>query len=262
MRLDQTLVQVRERSFLDVMDLALIVVRNRFWPIAATSALGIAPWAVLNAWLTSPADQVEPSFTVLLSLMALEAPIATAPITILLGGMMFGDRPRAGRILRTMLRSIVPLVLFQVLLRGILLVVVVLAWLVPLRLPFLNEVILLERGPLGRVVGRASELTGDRTGELLGQWVAMLGFGGGFALSFWYVTEKIGAMFRNDSVWEQPDWAGVVGGRGVLGIWIAVAFFAVVRFLTYLDQRIRLEGWEVELRLRAAGAALEGEREA
>jgi hypothetical protein len=35
-----------------------------------------------------------------------------------------------------------------------------------------------------------------------------------------------------------------------------VAFFAVVRFLTYIDRRIRLEGWEVELRLRALGAAM------
>ena len=42
-----------------------------------------------------------------------------------------------------------------------------------------------------------------------------------------------------------------------LGIWIVVAFFGVVRFLTYIDQRIRTEGWEVELRLRAAGLALE-----
>ena len=47
------------------------------------------------------------------------------------------------------------------------------------------------------------------------------------------------------------------GGLAQVGTWIAIAFFGVVRFLTYIDQRIRLEGWEVELRLRAAGAALE-----
>ena len=34
------------------------------------------------------------------------------------------------------------------------------------------------------------------------------------------------------------------------GVWIAIAFFAVVRFLSYIDRRIRLEGWEIELRLR------------
>ena len=32
-----------------------------------------------------------------------------------------------------------------------------------------------------------------------------------------------------------------------LGVWIAIAYFAVVRFLSYIDRRIRLEGWEIEL---------------
>lgn len=261
MRLDQTLVQVRERSFLDVMDLALIVVRTRFWPIASTALLGIAPWAALNYWLTQSADESGRGVLYLV-LMAFEAPIATAPITILMGGMMFGARPKAGRILSTMLGSLVPLLLFQGLLRAIMLGSFLLAWLIPLRLPFLNEVIVLERGPWSRVIKRASELTGDRTGELLGQWIAMLAFGGGFALAFWFATNQIAAIFNREPVWEETDWSGVFGGRGVLGVWIAIAFFAVVRFLTYIDQRIRLEGWEVELRLRAAGAALDQEIEA
>ena len=37
------------------------------------------------------------------------------------------------------------------------------------------------------------------------------------------------------------------------GVWIAIAFFAVVRFLSYIDRRIRLEGWEIELRLKSVG---------
>ena len=35
--------------------------------------------------------------------------------------------------------------------------------------------------------------------------------------------------------------------------WLTAAFMTVVRFLNYLDTRIRHEGWEVELRLRAEG---------
>ena len=34
-------------------------------------------------------------------------------------------------------------------------------------------------------------------------------------------------------------------------------FSAVVRFLSYIDRRIRLEGWEIELRLKSVGRALE-----
>ncbi len=36
-----------------------------------------------------------------------------------------------------------------------------------------------------------------------------------------------------------------------VAMWLSGLFFAVFRFLSYLDSRIRLEGWEIELRLRA-----------
>ena len=38
-----------------------------------------------------------------------------------------------------------------------------------------------------------------------------------------------------------------------------IGFFALVRFLEYIDQRTRLEGWEIELRMRVLGAALKDE---
>ncbi len=39
-------------------------------------------------------------------------------------------------------------------------------------------------------------------------------------------------------------------------MWIVGLFMAVFRFLSYLDSRIRLEGWEIELRLRAEAERL------
>ena len=41
-----------------------------------------------------------------------------------------------------------------------------------------------------------------------------------------------------------------------LAFWIVAVYFSVVRFLSYLDGRIRNEGWEVELLLRAQRARL------
>jgi hypothetical protein len=70
------------------------------------------------------------------------------------------------------------------------------------------------------------------------------------------------AIVGNDLTWESPAWEQFLGQRALAAVWVAVAFFAVVRFLTYIDQRIRLEGWEVELRLRGAGAVLRKELEA
>jgi len=43
-----------------------------------------------------------------------------------------------------------------------------------------------------------------------------------------------------------------------IAIWLTVGYMAVVRFLGYLDLRIRREGWEVELRLRAEALKLTG----
>ena len=52
MTYDRTLIVIRERSFLDLLDLAFLVVRERpiaFW--ALTAVAGIAPFAALNVWL-------------------------------------------------------------------------------------------------------------------------------------------------------------------------------------------------------------------
>lgn len=47
------------------------------------------------------------------------------------------------------------------------------------------------------------------------------------------------------------DYAGLA-----LSLWAVGIFVSVFRFLSYLDNRIRLEGWEIELRLKAEGARL------
>ena len=38
--------------------------------------------------------------------------------------------------------------------------------------------------------------------------------------------------------------------------WMVAIYFTVVRYLCYLDLRIRHEGWEVDLRLRAEAVRL------
>lgn len=260
MAVDQTLVQIRERSYLDILDLALVVIRHRPATIGATAALGIAPWAALNAWLAVGSG--EASATLQLALIALEAPMATAPLTIVLGGLMFGSRPRAGQVSATILRQLGPMLLYQVLLRGMLLGSIVLAWLVPARFAFLNEVVLLERGRWWKAWSRCGDLSSDRGGELFGQWLAQMAFGSMLVLAFWVASARVLGVFEGELTWVQPGMALVFNGWAILGIWVAMAFFAVARFLAYLDQRIRLEGWEVELRLRAVGRTMQEEREA
>jgi hypothetical protein len=253
--LDRTLVQIRERSFLGLLDLALVVVRRRPVTLTLTALAGVAPWAALNAWLVAGDPDLEP--LILLGLVALEAPLATAPLCVVLGGLMFGQRPTAGQVLRTLLRNAPALLVYQGLLRGLLVVSVIFSPLIPARLGFLNEVILLERGPWRSAVRRGATLCGDRGGELFGRWLAQCAFGAMFVVAFGVAgASALEMLAGGDLAWEEPEWATLTGPRAQLGVWLAVAFFAVVRFLTYIDQRIRLEGWEVELRLRAVGAAM------
>lgn len=263
MAVDRTLIQIRERSYLEILDLALVVVRRRPLALGLTAALGIAPWAALNYALLS-APTIDDEFRAIdhLLLIVMEAPLATAPLTVVLGGMMFGARPRAGAVVSTLFRQCVPLVLYQAVLRPILLATIFLSWLMPVRLPFLDEVVLLERGKWWKVVTRCSDLTRDRGGDLFGQWVTQVFFGTLFVIACWFAAGQAVDVFRGELTWVRPEWEFLLDARAFAAIWVAVAFFAVVRFLSYIDQRIRLEGWEVELRLRQVGRTMREELQA
>jgi len=118
--------------------------------------------------------------------------------------------------------------------------------------PFLNEVILLERNPL---FGRRGRMSTFKRNSLLHH-----GKSGVFTAS------ALGAAFLSSilitALWLTQkvllDWlfGYQVDGVGWLIImqaafWLVAGYFTVARFLGYLDQRIRIEGWEVELSFRA-----------
>ena len=252
---DRTLIQIRERSFLDLLDLALVVVRNRPQSIGLAALAGVLPCAALNAWLTR--DPTFPFYGYLV-LVAVEAPWATAPLTIVLGGMMFGERPNAGKIAKALGRGLPALIFYQLIVRALLVVVFPFFPIVPMRLAFMDEVILLERGRATSAVKRCSTLTGDRGGDFFGQWLAQMFFGAAFIACFWFGTGAVvNALTSAELTWDEPGWRDLYGLRFQLAVWLSIVFFAVARFLTYIDQRIRLEGWEIKIRLQAVGRALE-----
>jgi hypothetical protein len=255
MAYDRMLVQIRERSFLDVLDLALVVVRHRPITIGLAALAGIAPFAALNAMLTS--DSEFPLWLFML-LVLLEAPWATAPLTAVLGGLMFGQRPTFGSLLRRLARALPALFVYQLLMRAALIVTMVLFPLVPSRLIFLNEVIVLEQDRWWKAMRRSTQLCARRGGDLFAQWLGQLSFGAVFVACFWQGTGAgIRALTTSELTWDRPGWGDVYGARFQLGLWLAITFFTVARFLTYIDHRTRKEGWEIKLRLREVGQALE-----
>ena len=89
--------------------------------------------------------------------------------------------------------------------------------------------------------------------------MALLFFSVAFIVCFTMGTGILtSVVIRGEPTWyEDRQGAGLLDLRVQFALWGSIAFSAVVRFLTYVDQRIRLEGWAVELSLRDAGHALE-----
>jgi hypothetical protein len=253
--LDHTLIRIRERSFLDVLDLALVVVRAYPVTLGLAALAGAAPAAAFNAYLTY---DPEFPFAAYLTLLILEAPWVTAPLTLVLGGLMFGERPRAGRIAHSLMRAAPAMILYQTVVRAMLLATFFFYPIVPSKLAFVDEVILLERCRFSTVARRCSYLCDYRSSELFGQWIAQILFGLLFVACFWVGSDAaVSALTSSELTWEQPGRAGIYGPRCQLAVWLAITFFGVARFFMYIDQRIRLEGWEVRLRILAVGRAME-----
>jgi hypothetical protein len=252
---DRILIQVRERSFLDLLDLTLLVIRERPLTLSLTALAGVAPFAALNVWLLS--NPVFPrSLWVLLLLM--ETPWVTAPLTLVLGDLMFGSRPAFGRYVKRLVVSLPALVFTQVFVRAVLLVTIVGYAIVTWRFAFLDEVVLLERVRGLRSLARSGILSRGFEGNLFLRWMAQVVLGTTFALCFWMGTESISSTFLgNELTWYRPGLSDLSGLLFQVAVWIAIAFFGVFRFLSYIDRRTRLEGWELELRLKDAGRGME-----
>lgn len=264
MAYERTLIAVRERSMLDLLDLALVVIRERPRTLGLTAMLGICPFLALNAYVLFPAMRAAGPDNEFLALLAIafELPLATAPLTMVLGTLMFRDTPRPWPVIRGMLGALPRMILYQYIIRGICFFPIL--WpILPLRLTFLPEVILLERGKWTRVLKRVGALSSGRGGELFLFAIAQAIGLAAFALIFWAGTGQIFDLLFDLGGLSDGDGDGedlFFDPRLQAGIWIGLAFLAVFRFLLYIDQRIRLEGWEVELRLRSVGSALEEDR--
>jgi len=264
-QLDQTRVAIRQRDLPEILDLGLRVLRSSGPGLIGALAVGILPVAVFNTWLLGglvPPRLEEPpwGYLFLMSLLMIwEIPLATAPATLYLGQVMFTARPSLKQIVREFVQSLPQLLLYQCLLRGLLVPWVITwiglfgAW------PYANEVLLLERNPLqarrrGQMTtwGRCGRLHQGHLGTLLMRGLGCTAFGAVLLAAVWVALDAISAAVFYEMEYSPEDFTVLLP----LAAWLVVGYFTVVRFLCYLDLRIRREGWEVELVLRAEAARL------
>ena len=273
MQLDDNRIVIRERSFVDVMDLALRVIRAHTGPLAVAFLAGVGPVMCFNAWLLAGyADIIEPIpfFGAEIDLpwaylwrmgflIILEIPLATAPITLYLGQALFQEQPELRQIVRAYSASLPQMLWYQVILRALLTPWVITWPLLFAAWPYLSEVILLERNPWwtrrrGRMTTyrRAKALHGRSGGDLFVRWLAAASVGTLLYVAVLNSVYIVGSMLSNEWALSGPVFIICMP----LTAWLLAGYYAVVRFLAYLDLRIRCEGWEVELMLRAEAARL------
>ncbi len=294
MQLDRTQITIRERGLLDILDLGLRVMWVYVGPLLAAVALGIGPLLLLNAWLLADAipdpdqfdtndwygqqeyvDAITRYAFCLLLLFAWQIPLATAPLTLYLGTAVFEDKPSFPGLWKTywemfpqfffsrvVLRALWLLPAFLILLSDTTGMYVLGMFLLPLPFlirPYASEVILLERNPMRSArpetvtTTRRNRMLHAQSGsDLFGRWALVFLACVVWVYALWFAVEY---MLKTLTGQEPHDWTNY-GWILPCVMWFVVVYAAVVRFLSYLDLRIRREGWEVELRLRAEGNRL------
>ncbi len=134
--------------------------------------------------------------------------------------------------------------------------------------PFAPEILILEQSPLrSKSIANSSQsppynqrskslhrpLHGDLFGRMLAFSLAIL-----MTLTAITLSELlIGGIFFG--VWTWEWWTDMIVFP--LNLWLVALWGTVFRFLSYLDCRTRLEGWELVLRLQAEARRLSGEAE-
>lgn len=284
MQLDRTRIAIRERNLLDIFDLALRVIAAYPLPWIVSLLVIAVPMAVINialiGWmpgLRDESDTITRYVWGMFVLVFIEAPAATSVITLFFGQAMFMDQPQPREILSVMRRYGWNLFWCQMVLRGIIPLwglylmvprdsifggwevwgIILVFYMVIVRCvrPFLNEIVLLERNPLRSrrdyemTIGRrSSSLHNPNAGDLIARWLgvsaasivifAVLFFSG------WFLLQRV-FLSVDHTFW-------LLYLLYPCALWLVAGYVAVVRFLCYLDLRIRREGWEVELIVRSA----------
>ncbi len=120
--------------------------------------------------------------------------------------------------------------------------------------PFLPEILLLEQCPLRSpspevitAAKRSKSLHKPMSSELSGRFLAVA-----FILTWVFLSVLYSLVWARGIATGQWNW-GLVTLLVLfpLALWAVAGLSVLIRLLSYLDTRIRLEGWEVELAVRA-----------
>jgi hypothetical protein len=248
-------VTLRERSLLDVLDLALLFVSAHKGVYARTMLAVLVPsfaasWAIAHyggwAWGWFAA--------VMFSIAA------EAPFTALASRLVFADDVRASDALKLALRAS-PRVVAARITQLVAACASALFLLVPAMYVsaitlFVGEIALLEGAGVGRAFGRSQRIASAPLAD------AVLG-----ALTFgalpWvaaFMIDVAGRVVLHELLEvaaPAPLFAEGGSALALFGYWLAIPLVASARFLFYIGFRTRGEGWDIQTRFAAIAARAE-----
>lgn len=274
--------EIRERSFPERVDLAFFIFRNYFLSIMYWAVLGYLPVflaIVLTVWFSSGDFWLygywQGSWIFVFQLHLAAVPFAMIPLSIFLSRRIFGQQPTFQEVLKTSFSRkagmywvhffcrigflVIPLAFlnyFSESIEGLTLVfllqLVVYVFSKCYR-PFIDLILYLEQLPL-RKRGKSGISAGIRSKRISettngGTFVTMLGM---MIVEFQvaimvYCIFLYGYFFLTSDTVTQV-WFGWVFFP--ISCWVGNVVTTIYVFVSYLDCRIRNEGWELELRMK------------
>ncbi len=257
MQTDSLKVAVRPRSIFECLDLAVLFCGRRPVAVVLATALGSLPWMLANRILFS-GHLTDDGLYAAVVILAFEAAWAAVPLTLYLGQSMFSERFHWRSAARVALGGLPALVVFQGVFRFICLGTCIGAPLLIVAY-YLNQIILLERPRFTRIWPRCNAVNRGRGWNLLTLAILdgiLLILGTTLMISLVGTIARlwIGQKFATLTAFEREGLvASLFTWHGQIAFFATCGFLSVFRFFTYLDTRIRREGWDVELKFRAEG---------
>lgn len=286
MRFDKTFIAIRDRSTLEIFDLSLHVMVDHFRPLFWLLVIGASPWILFDywliGWLTDSIYPVANFYWLMMLLVVNQAQVGTTFMTHYLGQAMFEGRPGIWATVRGVfkttpyflwihgvIRMVIPVILLGLALGTdqietfaficfFITAFVFVGSLVRAFRPFVSEILLLERTPISKkdektiYFARRSQSLHGSGSDLFGRAITSAIFALLLGISCFsaFVTVDSVLLISNGSTFSlQPYY-------WIIALWMVAGFIAITRFLSYIDVRIRQEGWAVELRMRAEGQKL------
>lgn len=285
MDLDNTEIVIRERTLSQRIDLSFHLIQRFASEILMYAAIGILPFFLLNIAVVELFDSTGyweyyfwfGKWTLIFVLTLIEAPFALAPLLIFLSQRIFRQKVQLGLTLAKALKGYLRLFwvygvvrlnifLFPLILlfyrsensEGLMtmsIVTVIWNYLCFAIRPNVDPIIFLEELKIRsgqdepKLRERSAALHRFQSGDLFGEGLALLSlsfvlFCGIYAIQLWCIY----LLWQNTVTLNWFSWTFFA-----LALWAVQVFAIVFRFLGYLDIRVRLEGWELELRMKAEG---------